>query len=272
MSRAPFLVVATAAAVALLPSSMVAQGATPRMSALSPTSAMLLVRPESSAYRVTMAPIAAPAPASADTDDDRPSIAGRIVRSAVGVGVGAAVGGWLGYFGAQVTSSDWARISDAEKTSLRQRYTSLGLGVGAITGYFLRPKPHVSRLPGLYNIPARTGRLLLATSELRRSIATRSAAPSGSSSSATMRPRAGVHQRTVRSNRPRSSSTSATRRWARSRRCATSPSPRSPSSASTTPATPAAAGGRTTSTVRSKSCRRTPLRRSSIQCSRTVIE
>jgi hypothetical protein len=172
MSRAPFLVVATAAAVALLPSSMVAQGATPRMSALSPTSAMLLVRPESSAYRVTMAPIAAPAPASADTDDDRPSIAGRIVRSAVGVGVGAAVGGWLGYFGAQVTSSDWARISDAEKTSLRQRYTSLGLGVGAITGYFLRPKPHVSRLPGLYNIPARTGRLLLATSELRRSIAT----------------------------------------------------------------------------------------------------
>jgi hypothetical protein len=172
MSRASFLVVATAAAIALLPSAAVAQSAAPRMSALSPTSAMLVVRPESSAYRVTMTPIAAPAPASADADDDHPSIAGRIFRSAVGVGVGAAVGGWLGYFGAQVTNSDWARISDTEKTSLRQRYTTLGLGVGAITGYFLRPKPHVSRLPGLYNIPARTGRLLLATSELRRSIAT----------------------------------------------------------------------------------------------------
>jgi hypothetical protein len=57
MSRMSF-VVATATAVALLPSSMVAQSAAPRMSALSPTSAMLLTRPESSSYRVTMTPIA----------------------------------------------------------------------------------------------------------------------------------------------------------------------------------------------------------------------
>jgi len=170
MSRASFIVVATAAAVALVPSAH-AQSATPRMSALSPASAMLLTRPESSAYRVTMAPVA-PAPVVPDADDDHQSVAGRILRSAVGVGVGAAVGGWLGYFGAQVTNSDWARISDERKTSLRQGYTRIGVGLGAITGYFLRPKPHVSRLPGLYNIPARTGRLLLASSELRRSVAT----------------------------------------------------------------------------------------------------
>jgi hypothetical protein len=165
-------VVATATAVALLPSSMVAQSAAPRMSALSPTSAMLLTRPESSSYRVTMTPIAPATPVDDAADDDHQSVAGRILSTAVGVGVGSAVCGWLGYFGAQVANSDWARISDERKTSLRQSYTRVGVGVGAIAGYFLRPKPHVSRLPGLYNIPARTGRLLLARSELRRSIAT----------------------------------------------------------------------------------------------------
>ena len=171
MSRTSFVVVATVAAVALLPSSLLAQSA-PMMSALSPISAKLVARPESSAYRVTMQPIVPAAAVSEEGDDDHPSIAGRIARSVIGVGVGAAVGGWLGYFGAQVTNSDWAHITDDKKTSLRQSYTVVGVGVGAITGYFLRPKPHVSRLPGLYNIPARTGRLLLATKELRRSIAT----------------------------------------------------------------------------------------------------
>jgi hypothetical protein len=165
-------VVATATAVALHPSSMVAPSAAPRVSARSPTSAMLLTRPESSSYRVTMTPIAPATPVDDAADDDHQSVAGRILRTAVGVGVGSAVGGWLGYFGAQVANSDWARISDERKTSLRQSYTRVGVGVGAIAGYFLRPKPHVSRLPGLYNIPARTGRLLLARSELRRSIAT----------------------------------------------------------------------------------------------------
>jgi hypothetical protein len=172
MSRASFFIVATAAAVAVLPSSLVAQSAAPRMSALSPASAMLLARPESSAYGVKMQSVAPAASFDADSDDDHQSVAGRILRSALGVGVGAAVGGWLGYFGAQVTNSDWARISDDKKTSLRQGYTRIGVGIGAVTGYFLRPKPHASRLPGPYNIPARTGRLLLASSELRRSIAT----------------------------------------------------------------------------------------------------
>jgi hypothetical protein len=174
MNRASFVALA-AAAVAMLPSSVLAQGAAPRMSALSPTSALLVARPESSAYRVTMPPITMPPIAAATpegADVGQPSLAGRIARSAVGIGVGAAVGGWLGYFGAQVAHGDWERIADNDKTSLRQRYTKVGLGVGAITGYFLRPKPHASKLPGLYNIPARTGRLLLASKELRRSVAT----------------------------------------------------------------------------------------------------
>ncbi len=171
MSRASFLVVATAAAALVPPSSILAQSLAPRMSTLSPTSAMLVARPESSSYLVTMPPIAAAAPEAADNDE--PSIAGKIVRSVIGVGVGAAVGGWLGYFGAQVTNSDWARISDNEKTSLRQSYPAVGVGVGALTGYFLRPKAHApSRLPQPFNVPARTGRLLLASGELRRSIAT----------------------------------------------------------------------------------------------------
>jgi hypothetical protein len=172
MSRPQLLIIATALAAALVPpSSILAQNTTLRSSALSPTSALLVARPESSSYVVTMPPIANARPAEAD--EVKQSIAGRILRSAIGVGVGAAVGGWLGYFGAQVANSDWARISDERKTTLRQSYTRVGVGVGAVAGYFLRPKPHApSRLPQPFNVPARTGRLLLASSELRRSIAT----------------------------------------------------------------------------------------------------
>ena len=173
MSRASFLLVATAAAAAVLasPSSMLAQSSASRLSPLSPTSVMLLARPESSSYVVTMPPIAAAEPDVAA--DGEPSIAGKVARAVVGVGVGAAVGGWLGYFGAQVANGDWARITSEEKTSLRQSYTRVGVGLGALTGYFLRPKVRPkSRLPQPFNVPARTGRLLLATTELRHSIAT----------------------------------------------------------------------------------------------------
>jgi len=171
MKRQSFVGVGAAAVGALLPlATLSAQVAAPRLSAVSPVSALLVARPESSSYRITMSPITAAAPEGAV---DQPSIASRIMRSAIGVGVGAAVGGWLGYFGAQVTNSDWARITDQKKTSLRQSYTAVGLGVGALTGFFLRPKPHApSRLPQPFNVPARTGRLLLDSSELRRSIAT----------------------------------------------------------------------------------------------------
>jgi hypothetical protein len=125
-----------------------------------------------SRYTITMAPIAAPAAPRA-ADESGPSTASKVFRAAVGVGVGAAVGGWLGYFGAQVANSDWARISETEKTTQRQSYARVGVGVGAVTGYFLRPKVRpANRLPQPFNVPARSGRLLLASSELRRSVAT----------------------------------------------------------------------------------------------------
>jgi hypothetical protein len=137
----------------------------------SATSPVLSARPRTGPYAITMAPIAVPAAAAAD--EGGPSTARKVFRAAVGVGVGAAVGGWLGYFGAQVANSDWKRISPTEKTELRQSYTVAGLGVGAVAGYFLRPRGRpAGRLPQPINVPPRTGRLLLASAELRRSIAT----------------------------------------------------------------------------------------------------
>ena len=137
------------------------------------TSPLPGARAGSAEYAITMAPIAPAAAPSAAADESGPSVGSRVFRAAVGIGVGAAVGGWLGYFGAQVANSDWARITPSEKTSLRQSYTRVGVGVGGLAGYFLRPKARpVSRLPQPFNVPARTGRLLLASAELRRSIAT----------------------------------------------------------------------------------------------------
>ena len=134
---------------------------------------LLAARPETDRYTITMAPIAPIAPAPRTAEESESGAVGRGFRAAVGIAVGAVVGGWLGYFGAQVTNSDWEKISTAEKTSLRQGYTVAGLGVGGVVGYFLRPKARApGRLPQPFNVPARSGRLLLARSELRRSIAT----------------------------------------------------------------------------------------------------
>jgi hypothetical protein len=174
MMRVSMLSLTAPLAVALLsPITVRAQAAAPSASFASVESPLAATRRASGPYAITMAPIAlAAAPRAAD-DPDQPSMAGRVFRTAVGVGVGAAVGGWLGYFGAQVANSDWARITQSEKTELRQSYTRVGVGVGAVAGYFLRPKVRpVNRLPQPFNVPARTGRLLLASSELRRSIAT----------------------------------------------------------------------------------------------------
>ena len=149
-----------------------AQAVAPSASLVSAESPLVAVRRESGPYAITMAPIAIAAAPRAD-DDSKPSIAGRVFRTAVGVGVGAVVGGWLGYFGAQVANSDWERISASEKTEIRQGYTRAGVGVGAVAGFFLRPKARpINRLPQPFNVPARTGRLLLVSAELRRSIAT----------------------------------------------------------------------------------------------------
>jgi hypothetical protein len=149
-----------------------AQAAAPSAILVSNESPLVSARRESVRYAITMAPIAPAAAARAD-DDSKPGIAGRVFRAVVGVGVGAAVGGWLGYFGAQVANSDWERISSTDKTELRQSYTRVGVGVGAVAGFFLRPKARpANRLPQPFNVPARTGRLLLASAELRRSVAT----------------------------------------------------------------------------------------------------
>jgi hypothetical protein len=161
-------------AVTLVPPvSAAAQRAAPAASTVSPASPLIAARRETGPYAITMAPIAAPVAPRAAADESGPSVAGKVFRAAVGVGVGAAVGGWLGYFGAQVANSDWARISATEKTTQRQNFARVGIGVGAVTGYFLRPKARpANRLPQPFNVPARTGRLLLASAELRRSVAT----------------------------------------------------------------------------------------------------
>ena len=171
--RASILSLTAALAVTLVPSlSVAAQSTAPAPSIVSATSPLAAAR-ESGRYVMTMTPIVPAASPRAVEDGEGPSTAGKVFRAAVGIGVGAAVGGWLGYFGAQVANGDWARISSTEKTNLRQSYTKVGIGVGAVTGYFLRPKVRpVNRLPQPFNVPARTGRLLIASSELRRSIAT----------------------------------------------------------------------------------------------------
>ena len=171
--RAPILSLTAAFAVTFVPTlSAAAQSVAPARSIMSATSPLAAAR-DADPYVIRMAPIApAPAPRAAE-DGAESSTAGKVFRAAVGIGVGAAVGGWLGYFGAQVANGDWARISSTEKTNLRQSYTKVGIGVGAVAGYFLRPKARpASRLPQPFNVPARTGRLLIASSELRRSIAT----------------------------------------------------------------------------------------------------
>jgi hypothetical protein len=169
--RATFLSL-TASFVVALSAPASAQGSPSATATSSSLSPLIQSQREPAAFTVTMPPIAATTPRVAD-DGTGSSVAGRVFRTAVGVGVGAAVGGWLGYFGAQVANSDWTRISATEKTHLRQSYTRAGVGLGVVAGYFLRPKPHPrGRLPQPFNVPARTGRLLLASSELRRSIAT----------------------------------------------------------------------------------------------------
>ena len=170
--RASILSLTAALAVTLVPSlSVAAQSTATAPSIVSATSPLAAAR-ESGRYVMTMTPIVPAASPRAVEGGEGPSTAGKVFRAAVGVGVGAAVGGWLGYFGAQVANSDWERISPSEKTELRQSYTKVGIGVGAVAGFFLRPKPRINRLPQPFNVPARTGRLLLASAELRRSIAT----------------------------------------------------------------------------------------------------
>jgi hypothetical protein len=175
MTRSTHVLLASTALTLLVPGvSAGAQSATPSVAIVSTSSALLAPRAAPRDYTITMAPIAAPsaiAPRARAAEGS--GGVGRSVRAAIGVAVGAAVGGWIGYFGAQVANSDWDRISASDKTSLRQGYTAAGIGAGAIIGYFLRPKGRrEDRFPTPFNVPARSGRLLLGSAELRRSIAT----------------------------------------------------------------------------------------------------
>ena len=164
-------------AVALLVVGVMPTGALEAQGVESVQSASLVLRPvvaarsesDAARFRVRMTPVAP----SAEAEEGKPSVAGNVFRAVVGVGGGALVGGWLGYFGAQVGRSDWDRVPNNTKNSLRQSYTTAGVGAGALLGYFLRPRvrPHTT-LPQPMNIPARTGRQLFAANELRRSIAT----------------------------------------------------------------------------------------------------
>ncbi|HEV7993435.1 MAG TPA: hypothetical protein VGP25_16535 [Gemmatimonadaceae bacterium] len=167
------LVAAALVVVGMVPSvALRAQQAAPAQNTSLVLRPLVSVRPdaESARFGVHMTPVA---PSPRADDDGAPSAAGNVFRAVVGVGSGALVGGWLGYFGAQVGRSDWDKVPTGEKTSLRQSYTVAGVGVGALLGYFMRPKAHArGGLPQPMNIPARTGRQLLASSELRRSIAT----------------------------------------------------------------------------------------------------
>ncbi|HKH94824.1 MAG TPA: hypothetical protein VKA54_23650 [Gemmatimonadaceae bacterium] len=170
--RVSFLLLAAPVVITLVPPAPAAAQDGARVGGLAVAPApRLAVGSGAGTYTITMAPIVAPARAQGSAS--KPGAAGRVFRAAVGIGVGAAVGGWLGYFGAQVANSDWKSISASEKTELRQGYTMAGLGIGAIAGYFLRPKGRtVSQLPQPFSVPPRSGRLLLASGELRRSVAT----------------------------------------------------------------------------------------------------
>ena len=102
------------------------------------------------------------------------STANRVARAAIGVGGGALVGTWLGYFASQVGRSDWEKISNDERSQLRARYARSGAAAGAVVGYFLRPAPPKmgTGVPQPEGVPAREGRQLLLAAELRRSVAT----------------------------------------------------------------------------------------------------
>jgi hypothetical protein len=168
-------------AAALVAAALAPTGASSAQRVDAARSVSLTVRPvlaaqldtDAERYAVRMTPIAPVRPAARAADEDGPSTVGQVLRTIVGVGTGAVVGGWLGYFGAQVGRSDWDRATSEQKNSVRQGYTFAGGIGGGVLGYFLRPKMRVrGGLPQPINIPQRTGRQLFAATELRRSIAT----------------------------------------------------------------------------------------------------
>jgi hypothetical protein len=155
-----------AAAFALL-----AAGAAPRPASSQPAaSASLRLAPARSAARERVLPSPTPFGQSAE-NAGRPSLASHAWRATIGIGGGAVVGGWLGYFASQVSRSDWDQRPDSERDQMRRRYTLSGSAVGALVGYFMRPRA-ASAARGPQGVPPRAGRQLLGAAELRRTLAT----------------------------------------------------------------------------------------------------
>jgi len=102
MSRTKLLMVTAPAIIALLPTApLSAQLATASSRLALDVHSTSALTPESSAprFEITMAPVAPVFVAQrADATDGGGSIFGRGFRTVVGVGAGALVGGWLGYF------------------------------------------------------------------------------------------------------------------------------------------------------------------------------
>ncbi|MFL5607753.1 MAG: hypothetical protein ACJ8AD_14985 [Gemmatimonadaceae bacterium] len=100
-------------------------------------------------------------------------LARNVGSAAVGIGGGALLGGWLGYFVSQVGRSDWEKLPGAEKSQLRRRYAISGASAGAVVGYFLRPRPRtIVAVPQPLLVLPRVGRQLIGIADLRRTVAT----------------------------------------------------------------------------------------------------
>jgi hypothetical protein len=115
----------------------------------------------------------APAGGAAPTDADEPRRSDRSFQAIVGVGTGLLVGGFLGYFVSQVGTSDWENRTAGERSQMRRQFAISGAGIGAVTGYFMRPrKLRLGGQPIAPPLPSRAGRQLLSSADLRRSLAT----------------------------------------------------------------------------------------------------
>jgi hypothetical protein len=79
----------------------------------------------------------------------------------------------LGYFVSQVGRSDWDKLPSAEKSQIRRRYALSGASLGAVAGYFMRPRPRtIVDVPQPAGVPPRVDRQLIASADLRRTVAT----------------------------------------------------------------------------------------------------
>jgi hypothetical protein len=89
------------------------------------------------------------------------------IASIIGAGI---VGGWLGYVGAQVTRSDWAKSHNGQFSDQRVAWVTAGAVMGVV-GVRVFPGLTGSRTPGRPAAPPPPGRTFISGSELRESTA-----------------------------------------------------------------------------------------------------